>query len=160
MLLIFRVLSTLINIIYFKDQTASLNRHDQVDPVSKASRATVVSASSATTNTSVQDVSNRLPPFLLSSYTQALYLTKTRAKFLFIYISNAQRDEIFSNIITNGEFIRLFQNNNIVIWGGDVRTLEAFQVGNSLNVTKYPFLGLLCLTRTSKMTPKDLPRHP
>lgn len=174
MMLIFRVLSMLINIIYFRDHSASLTRLDVIDPVSKASRfirdleenleppqiyhdannITVASASSTNTNTNVHDPFDRLPPFLLSSYTQALYLAKTRAKFLFIYISNAQRDEIFSNIITNQEFIKLFQNNNFIIWGGDVRNLEAFQVGNSLNVTKYPFLGLLCLTRTTKMTPQ------
>lgn len=163
-MIVFRVLSMLINIIYSKDHTT---RHDIIDPVSKASRFireleenleppqlyhdTVGTTSSAT---SAQDASDRLPPFVLSSYTQALYLAKTRAKFLFIYISNAQKDELFSNIITNEEFIKLFLNSNIIIWGGDVRNLEAFQVGNSLNVTKYPFLGLLCLTRTTKMTPQ------
>ena len=31
---------------------------------------------------------------------------------------------------------------------------EAYQLANSLAVTKFPFLGLLCLTRSLKMTPE------
>ncbi|EMG48317.1 hypothetical protein G210_1125 [Candida maltosa Xu316] len=178
LVIIFRVLSTILNIVYFQSSSSSTTQ-ETVDPVSKASKfireleenlepPSIYSDNNNNSNTnsgisasSTPDDSERLPPFLLSSYTQALYLAKTRAKFMFIYISNGQKDEIFNKIITNENFLKLFQNNsNLIIWGGDVRNSEAYQVGNSLNVTKYPFLGLLCLTRTTKMTPQGPAKTP
>ncbi|KAL6451564.1 UBX3 UBX domain-containing protein 3 [Candida maltosa Xu316] len=158
LVIIFRVLSTILNIVYFQSSSSSTTQ-ETVDPVSKASK--FIRELEENLERSTPDDSERLPPFLLSSYTQALYLAKTRAKFMFIYISNGQKDEIFNKIITNENFLKLFQNNsNLIIWGGDVRNSEAYQVGNSLNVTKYPFLGLLCLTRTTKMTPQGPAKTP
>lgn len=81
-----------------------------------------------------------------------------RGKFLFVYLTNPHNENangIFNNIITNEIFLKIFQTNeNIIIWGGDLTNPEAYQLANSLAVTKFPFLGLLCLTRSLKMTPE------
>lgn len=99
-----------------------------------------------------------LPPFFQGSYTQALYMATQRAKFLFIYLTNPHNEgssSVFERIVTNQKFISIFANNDqAIIWGGDLANPEAYQLANSLNITKFPVLGLLCLTRTTTMTPQ------
>lgn len=41
-----------------------------------------------------------------------------------------------------------------MIWGGDLTNPEACQLANSLNITKFPFIGVMCLTRSTTMTPQ------
>lgn len=103
----------------------------------------------------------QLPPFFLGSYTQALCMTINRGKFLYVYLTNPKNESsttIFDRIITNPRFISIFTTENSanhnILWGGDLTNLEAYQLANSLNVSKFPFLGLLCLTRTTTMTPQ------
>lgn len=105
------------------------------------------------------DHSVALPPFFQGSYTQALYMATSRGKFLFIYLTNPQNDgalSIFQRIVTNQKFISMFTSDNDqnIIWGADVTNPEAYQLANSLNITKFPVLGLLCLARTTTMTPE------
>lgn len=108
-----------------------------------------------------------LPPFFQGSYTQALYMAINRGKFLYVYLTNPSNESsssIFDHIVTNPKFISIFttenRNNQNIIWGGDLTNLEAYQLANSLNVTKFPFLGVLCLTRTSTMTPQGPSKTP
>lgn len=113
--------------------------------------------STGTGNVTNQNVSHRLPPFYQGSYTQALYMATKRGKFLFVYLTNSELDgtsSMFNKVITNPNFISLFKNPNIIIWGGDLTNPESYQLANSLNVTKFPFLGLLGLTRNTTMTPE------
>lgn len=90
-----------------------------------------------------------------------------RGKFLYVYLTNPSNESsssIFDHIVTNPKFISIFttenRNNQNIIWGGDLTNLEAYQLANSLNVTKFPFLGVLCLTRTSTMTPQGPSKTP
>ncbi|GEQ67028.1 hypothetical protein JCM33374_g691 [Metschnikowia sp. JCM 33374] len=107
-----------------------------------------------------------LPPFFQGSYTQALYMASTRAKFLYVYLTNSISEgsqSLFTKVVTNPKFTEIFkENEHAIIWGGDVTNPEAYQLANSLNITKFPMLGLLCLTRTTSMTPegprKSVPR--
>lgn len=102
----------------------------------------------------------QLPPFFLGSYTQALCMAINRGRYLYVYLTNPKNESstsIFDQIITNPKFISIFaesENNQNIIWGGDLTNSEAYQLANSLNVTKFPFLGLLCLTRNTVMTPQ------
>lgn len=105
------------------------------------------------------DRSVALPPFFQGSYTQALYMATTRGKFLFIYLTNPRNDgaqSVFQRIITDPKFISIFtaDSDQNIIWGADVTNPEAYQLANSLNITKFPVLGLLCLARTTTMTPE------
>lgn len=99
-----------------------------------------------------------LPPFFQGSYTQALYMASTRAKFLYVYLTNSMSEgsqSLFSKVVTNRKFTSIFKDNDhAIIWGGDVTDPEAYQLANSLNITKFPMLGLLCLTRSTNMTPE------
>ncbi|KAK6198934.1 uncharacterized protein RJT21DRAFT_52587 [Scheffersomyces amazonensis] len=165
----FRVLAKIINVIYFKDSGDEVlhgsivsntnnnhinNINDPIDKVNKFIRDLEDNLTPEQLSQSSAD--NYLPPFYQGSYTQALYMATNRAKFLFIYLTNPYNENssaIFKKIITNPTFISSFQTNpELLIWGGDLTNPEAYQLANSLNVTKFPFLGLMCLTRSTTMT--------
>lgn len=164
-----RILAKLMDILFFNDKhsirarslsntTANNNLiNDPIDRVNKFVRAledNLTPEQQFSQNHSV----NSLPPFFQGSYTQALYMAHQRAKFLFVYLTHPQNENsisMFDKIITNQEFVRLFNDNKeLIIWGGDLTNPEAYQLANSLNVTKFPFLGLLCLTRSTTMSPQ------
>ena len=71
-----------------------------------------------------------------------IYIWLLKGKFLFVYLTNPHNENangIFNNIITN-EIFKIFRTNeNIIIWGGDLTNPEAYQLANSLAVTKFPF---------------------
>lgn len=103
------------------------------------------------------DTEAALPPFFKGSHTQALYMATHRAKFLFVYLTNFanEKSDVFLRcLISNPDFVSLFKDPNIIIWGGDVINPEAYQFANSLNATEVPFLGVLCLTRSTIMSPQ------
>lgn len=155
LMMVFRILVTIGELIFYKDA-----KNDKiVEPIDKVCRF----VRDLEDNLSPEQLENNgLPPFFQGSYTQALYMATHRGKFLFVYLTNVNNEydqDIFQNIIMNPEFLELFHPNNInsqntVIWGGDLTNPEAYQLANSLNVTKFPFLGLLCLTSTTTMTPE------
>lgn len=171
------ILARFLQILYFKDvqqqgrylgaNTATTNSNALInDPISKVDRfvrdleENLLPQQQFLLQNSDSNLAN-LPPFFHGSYTQALYMATHRAKYLFVYLTNPRNESletIFHRVITNQKFISIFTShenaNQNIIWGGDLTNLEAYQLANSLNVTKFPFLGLLCLTRTSTMTPQ------
>lgn len=160
LLLIFRLLSTMINFVYFKDLNTSPLPNETIDPIDKVNK--FVRDLEDNIQPLITQNLNQLPPFFQGSYTQALYMATQRGKILFVYLTNPQNESasfIFNDIIMNREFIRLF-DQDIIIWGGDLKNPEAYQLANSLNVTKFPFLGVLCLTRITKMTPEGPRKEP
>lgn len=86
-------------------------------------------------------------PFLENGYNMALERAHRDLKFLLVVLTSPEHDE------TNGwvqdtllapevvEFINDPQNN-LLVWGGNVRDSEAYQVANSLRCTKFPFVAL------------------
>lgn len=166
-LIVVRSISILFNVMYFKDhypRPRSASSPTNYDPIDKANKFVRELEDQLLPDLLNVDPSIRLPPFYQGSYSQALYMATQRGKFLFVYLSTLQNENgssIFNKIITNGEFIKMIKNTpNVIIWGGCVTDLEAYQVANSLNVTKFPFLGLLCLTRTTTMSPQGPVKTP
>ncbi|WEJ95114.1 UBX domain-containing protein 10 [Yamadazyma tenuis] len=151
---VFTVFAKLINTIYFRDQFKRhrLNSGTLYDPLNKS-------------NKFIRDIEDNLqpgqnhdmlPPFYQGSYTQALYMATHKAKFLFVYLTNPENENnssIFNKVVINDKFKALFNDPDFIIWGGDLTNPESYQLANSLNVTKFPFLGLLALTRTTTMSP-------
>ncbi|ODV78151.1 uncharacterized protein CANTADRAFT_54849 [Suhomyces tanzawaensis NRRL Y-17324] len=153
----FRLLAKLLSIVYFKDQVATasddyLVHNDSINKVNKFIR----DLEDSLTPEQLSRGTSSMPPFYEGSYTQALYIATNRAKFLFVYLTNPHNESsssLFKKIITNPKFIDIFnKNKDVLIWGGDLTNPEAYQLANSLNVTKFPFLGLLCLTRSVTMS--------
>lgn len=153
--IIIRVMAKLAHVIYFRDQlkrTSSSTNYS--DPIDKANRF-IRDLEDNLTPSPQNSESNILPPFFQGSYTQALFLATNKAKFLFVYLTNPQTENsssMFQKVIINPEFTSLFNDPNVIIWGGDLTNPESYQLANSLNVTKFPFLGLLSLTRNTTMT--------
>jgi len=86
-------------------------------------------------------------PFLENGYNMALEKAHRDLKFLLVVLMSPEHDE------TNGwvrdtllapevvEFLNDPQNN-LLVWGGNVRDSEAYQVANTLRCTKFPFVAL------------------
>lgn len=155
MQLVSRVMAVVLNLIHFPDAQLlrdSLSYTQLLDPIDKVNKF-VRGLEDHLPNDADR---SQLPPFFEGLCSQAFYMATRRAKFLFVYLTNDENEHalsIFHQIVLNPDFRRLFTNPNILIWGGDLTNPEAYQLANSLGVTKFPFLGLLCLTRSTKMTP-------
>jgi FAS-associated factor 2 len=91
--------------------------------------------------------SNTLPHFE-GGYAQALDLAKKDLKFLLILLLSPEHDDTSSFIrdtLMSTE-VQAFLNdssNNIILWTGDVRDSEAYQVSNALNCNKFPFTAVV-----------------
>ncbi|RLV84336.1 UBX domain-containing protein [Meyerozyma sp. JA9] len=149
--LLCRVVAAFINVIYFRDEYAATaaNPSDPIDNANKFIRELEY-------NLQPSEPMHTLPPFFQGSYTQALFMATNRAKFLFVYLAHPRSENssgMFENIITAPEFTSIFNDPDFVIWGGDLTSSESYQLANSLNVTRFPFLGLMCLTRSTTMMP-------
>ncbi|KAK0110150.1 hypothetical protein ONS95_002802 [Cadophora gregata] len=94
--------------------------------------------------------SNTLP-FYEGGYAQALDLAKKDLKFLIIILISTEHDDTSSFIretLLTPE-VQTFLNdptNNIILWTGDVRDSEAYQVSTALTCNKFPFTALVAHT--------------
>jgi FAS-associated factor 2 len=91
--------------------------------------------------------SNTLP-FFEGGYAQALDLAKKDLKFLLIILLSPEHDDTSSFIrdtLLSAE-VQTFINDpstNIILWTGDVRDSEAYQVSSALNCNKFPFTAVV-----------------
>lgn len=95
--------------------------------------------------------------FFEGGYTSALYIAKRDARFLLVYLHSDEHDDtntFVNETLLHDNFIEFLQEHNILIWGGNVRESEAYQVSNVLGVNKYPFLALLSLKTQTTETPE------
>ncbi|EIE81566.1 hypothetical protein RO3G_06271 [Rhizopus delemar RA 99-880] len=54
-------------------------------------------------------------------------------------------DAFCRNILTSLELIEFLRLYQVIVWGGNVRRTEAFQVSNILEATTYPFIAIIAL---------------
>ncbi|KAI9276524.1 UBX domain-containing protein [Sporodiniella umbellata] len=54
-------------------------------------------------------------------------------------------DAFCRSVLASSELIEFLRQNHIVVWGGNVRHTEAFQVSNILEATTYPFIAIISL---------------
>lgn len=105
------------------------------------------------------DIENRIdlkrPNFMKCSYVDAAQKVKSQYSWLLLYIASPELPDCFEfeqNVLSDETILNFINSNNIKIWGGDITFTEAFQVSNQLNVSKLPFLGLMCMTRQQTPT--------
>lgn len=95
--------------------------------------------------------------FLENGYNMALEKAHKELKFLLVVLLAPEhddtngwvRDTLLSPEVT--EFINDPQNN-VLVWGGNVRDSEAYQVSNSLRCTKFPFAAAIAHTPSVSST--------
>lgn len=90
-------------------------------------------------------------PFYEGGYAQALDLAKKDLKFLLILLLSPEHDDTSSFVretLLSPE-VQAFINdskNNILLWTGDVRDSEAYQVSTALVCNKFPFTAIVAHT--------------
>lgn len=97
LILMFRLLAKVLNIVFFDGSASSANNGN--DPIDKVNKFVCDLEDQLTPeqqhNQHYGDngvIGGVLPPFYQGSYTQALYMATSRAKFLYIYLTNPQNE--------------------------------------------------------------------
>ncbi|TPX14952.1 uncharacterized protein E0L32_005061, partial [Thyridium curvatum] len=90
-------------------------------------------------------------PFFEGGYAQAYDAAKKDLKFLLVVLLAPEHDDcepFVRETLLSPEVVDLVQDpaNNIVLWGGNVRDSEAYQISLEYQCTKFPFSCLVCLT--------------
>ncbi|KAL3422742.1 ubx domain protein [Phlyctema vagabunda] len=90
-------------------------------------------------------------PFHDGGYAQALDIAKKDLKFLLILLISPEHDDTssFNRETLLSQEVLDFINapaNNIILWVGDIRDSEAYQVSTALRCTKFPFTALITHT--------------
>ncbi|KAI9361780.1 thioredoxin-like protein [Pilaira anomala] len=91
------------------------------------------------------------PKFFEGGYTQALRVAKQDLVYLVVFLSSEEHDDhdtFCRETMTNPELISFLNTHQVLVWGGNVRYTEAFQVSNTLQATTYPFLAIVALQTT------------
>lgn len=96
-------------------------------------------------------------PFYEGGYAQALDLAKKDLKFLLILLISPEHDDTSSFIrdtLITPEVQSFVNNpaNEIILWAGDVRDSEGYQVATALRCNKFPFTGLIAHTPQQSST--------
>ena len=95
--------------------------------------------------------------FYEGGYAQALDLAKKDLKFLLVILTSPEHDDtsywIQETLLS--EEVQSFLNNpvnEIILWAGDVRDSEAYQVSTALRCSKFPFTALIAHTPQQSTT--------
>ena len=90
-------------------------------------------------------------PFFEGSYAQALDLAKKDLKFLLVVLLSPEHDDTSSFISSTLLSPRIIEYltatpSKLILWVGDVRDAEAYEVSSALNCTKFPFTAVVALS--------------
>ncbi|KAJ5613982.1 hypothetical protein N7528_007636 [Penicillium herquei] len=90
-------------------------------------------------------------PFLENGYNMALEKAHRDLKFLVVILLSPEHDDTNSwvrDTLLSPEVVEFINDsrNNLLVWGGNVKDSEAYQVSNSLRVTKFPFAAVMVHT--------------
>lgn len=96
-------------------------------------------------------------PFYEGGYAQALDVAKRDLKFLLILLLSPEHDDTSSFIRETllASEVQTFINDptkNIILWTGDVRDSEAYQVSSALACNKFPFTAVVAHTPSQGST--------
>lgn len=93
-------------------------------------------------------------PFAESGFNLTLDNAKKDLKFLLVVLLSPSHDENggwIQETILSSQFKSFLDSHSsdLILWGGNVRDSEAYQVSSSLQCTKFPFAALICQTTES-----------
>jgi len=98
-------------------------------------------------------------PFQQCSYSQAYDTAKKDLKYLLVVLLSFEHDDTASFVQDTllSTTFKSFVNDHthdLLVWGGNLRESEAYQVATALNVSKLPYIGLIVYaTSTSPFSP-------
>ncbi|KAJ5385506.1 hypothetical protein N7517_003417 [Penicillium concentricum] len=90
-------------------------------------------------------------PFLENGYNMALEKAHRDLKYLLVILLSPEHDDTNSwvrDTLLAPEVVEFINDsqNNLLVWGGNVRDSEAYQVANSLKCIKFPFAAVIVHT--------------
>lgn len=105
-----------------------------------------------------------LPDFFIGGYDAALRLAQQEARVLCVVLTCEEHDDVppfRRDVLTDPELVRVLADNNIIVWGGDVRDRDGYQgtaffpvsdpsnpdspAALKLDATTYPFVAFVSL---------------
>ncbi|KAG0028199.1 hypothetical protein BGZ82_008548 [Podila clonocystis] len=81
---------------------------------------------------------------------RALNKAKNDLKFLVVYLHSDEHDatdKYCKETLADSELLSYLVVNEMIIWGGNVKETEGFQVATTLQTVRYPFLGVIALSQ-------------
>ncbi|KAG0257835.1 hypothetical protein BG011_003731 [Mortierella polycephala] len=90
------------------------------------------------------------PDFYAGGYSAALNRAKSELKFLVVYLHSDEHDateKFCKETLADSELLSYLRTNDFLIWGGNVKETEGFQVATTLQTVRYPFIGVIALSQ-------------
>ncbi|KAF9561731.1 hypothetical protein CPC08DRAFT_688673 [Agrocybe pediades] len=100
------------------------------------------------TNGYSDDGRKYLPDFTTSTYEDMLHTCEKEAKIGCVILVSDEHDDVPEfkrSTLTDPAFVKTLYENDIIVWGGDVRYREAWNAAEKLQATTYPFVAFLAL---------------
>ncbi|KAK0227466.1 hypothetical protein EDD85DRAFT_958085 [Armillaria nabsnona] len=92
-----------------------------------------------------------LPDFSLGTYENTFRRCQKEAKIGCIVLVSEEHDddaEFKRTTLTDPDFVNFLTNNDFIVWGGDVRDLEAYSASEKLQASTYPFVAFVAIQPT------------
>ncbi|CDH57473.1 ubx domain protein [Lichtheimia corymbifera JMRC:FSU:9682] len=97
--------------------------------------------------------------FFQGGYSQALEIARRDLRFLLVVLQSDEHDDTDAfcrQTLTSNELIDYLQQKNVLVWGGNVRESEAFQVSSTLQATMYPFMAIIALQSSNNSSSRAM----
>lgn len=131
------------------DSVSSSNGHGISSGADVAGPSVLTSRSGAHDASADADSgSKRLPGFFLGSYEHFARMCEKEAKVGCIIIVSDEHDDVAEfkrSTLTDPTFVKLIQENDMLVWGGDIRDKDAWSAAQKLQTTTYPFVAFIAL---------------
>ncbi|OAL29140.1 hypothetical protein AYO20_09293 [Fonsecaea nubica] len=142
-------LSRLFHRLLYQSQSQSRTQRRALPPAENARR--FIREFSEEYGTESQDGESSAPllPFTESGFNLALDTAKKDLKFMLVVLLSRSHDDNNTWVretLLSQQFKSFLDSHrsDLILWGGDVRDSEAYQVSASLQCTKFPFAALIC----------------
>ncbi|KAJ7740899.1 hypothetical protein DFH07DRAFT_905360 [Mycena maculata] len=89
-----------------------------------------------------------LPDFARGTYEDALRIAQREARVMCVVLVSEEHDDVLEfkrTTLTDPALVRLLHENNVLVWGGDVRDRDPHSAALKLQATTYPFVAFLAL---------------
>ncbi|KAF8193029.1 hypothetical protein BJ912DRAFT_1021722 [Pholiota molesta] len=96
----------------------------------------------------LEDGRKYLPDFVVCGYEEMLRTCQREAKIGCVVLVSAEHDDVAEfkrSTLTDPAFVRILHENEIIVWGGDVRDQDAWSASEKLQATTYPFVAFVAL---------------
>ncbi|KDR79095.1 hypothetical protein GALMADRAFT_242958 [Galerina marginata CBS 339.88] len=99
-------------------------------------------------NGQTEDGRKYLPDFTISTYEDMLRMCQREAKIGCVILVSDEHDDVPEfkrSTLTDPIFVKTLFDNDIIVWGGDVRDRDPWSAAEKLQATTYPFVAFLAL---------------